>query len=261
MTFFTALDTELPRFPMPALDRFSTQAADYARYRIAYPPQLYDWLLPQVESRERAWDCATGNGQVAAALAENFVRVDATDLSENQLAQAPPRPNIHYQRATAEHTSFPNQRFDLITVAQAVHWFDSEAYHAEVRRVARSGAVLAEWGYGLGQISPEIDPLIGHFYRETMGAYWDANRWHIDDEYARIPFPFADVRRAHFAVRRQWSAAWFLGYLRTWSSVAKYQQARGEDAVALIMAELKQLWGEREREVIFPVFIRTGRVK
>ena len=94
---------------MPVLDRFSAQAADYARYRIAYPPELYDWLLPQVESRERAWDCATGNGQVAAVLADSFVRVDATDLSENQLAQAPARPNIHYQRATAEHTPFPNQ--------------------------------------------------------------------------------------------------------------------------------------------------------
>ena len=246
---------------MPALDRFSAQAADYARYRIDYPAALYEWLLPQVPSRERAWDCATGNGQVAAVLADYFVRVDATDLSASQLAQAAPCPNIHYQTARAEHTPFPAGRFDLITVAQAVHWFAPAVYHAEVRRVARPGAVLAEWGYGLVKISPEIDPLIQHFYRETMGPYWDANRWHIDDEYARIPFPFADVRRAHFAVRRQWSAAWFLGYLRTWSSVAKYQQERGADAVALIAAEITALWGDREREVTFPVFARAGRVE
>jgi SAM-dependent methyltransferase len=246
---------------MPALDRFSAQAAGYARYRIDYPAALYDWLLPQVAARERAWDCATGNGQVANVLADYFVRVDATDLSEKQLTQATPRPNIHYQPARAEQTPFPNQRFDLITVAQAVHWFEPEAYHAEVRRVARPGAVLAEWGYGLVQISPEIDPLIEHFYRDTMGPYWDANRWHIDDEYARIPFPFADVRRAHFAVRRQWSAEWFLQYLRTWSSVAKYQQERGEDAVALIAAELTRLWAAGEREVTFPVFARTGRIE
>ena len=245
---------------MPALDRFSAQAADYARYRINYPAALYDWLLPQVESRERAWDCATGNGQVAAVLAETFVRVNATDLSESQLAQAAPRANITYQPARAEHTPFPGQRFDLITVAQAVHWFEHAAYHAEVRRVARPGAVLAEWGYGLIQIDAEIDPLIRHFYRETMGPYWDENRWHIDDEYARIPFPFADVRRARFAVRRQWSAAWFLGYLRTWSSVAKYQQERGTDAVALLADELTQRWGAGEREVVFPVFARAGRV-
>ena len=246
---------------MPALDRFSAQAADYARYRIDYPAALYEWLLPQVPSRERAWDCATCNGQVAATLADYFVRVDATDLSVSQLAQAAPCPNIPYHTARAEHTPFPAGRFDLITVAQAVHWFAPAAYHAEVRRVARPGAVLAEWGYGLVEISPEIDPLIQHFYRETMGPYWDVNRWHIDDEYARIPFPFADVRRAHFAVRRQWSAAWFLGYLRTWSSVAKYQQERGADAVALIAAEITALWGDREREVTFPVFARAGRVE
>ena len=246
---------------MPALDRFSAQAAEYARYRIDYPAALYDWLLPQVPGRERAWDCATGNGQVATVLAEHFVRVNATDFSASQLAQAAPRPNVYYQTARAEHTPFPAQRFDLITVAQAVHWFEPEAYHAEVRRVARPGAVLAEWGYGLVHISPEIDPLIQHFYRVTMGPYWDANRWHLDDEYARIPFPFAKERRAHFAVRRQWSAEWFLQYLRTWSSVAKYQQERGEDAVALIAAAVARCWGPGEREVQFPVFIRAGRVE
>ena len=246
---------------MPALDRFSAQAAEYARYRIDYPAALYDWLLPQVPGRERAWDCATGNGQVASVLAEHFVRVNATDFSASQLAQAAPRPNVYYQTAHAEHTPFPAQRFDLITVAQAVHWFEPEAYHAEVRRVARPGAVLAEWGYGLVHISPEIDPLIQHFYRVTMGPYWDANRWHLDDEYARIPFPFAKLRRAHFAVRRQWSAEWFLQYLRTWSSVAKYQQERGEDAVDLIAAAVARCWGPGEREVQFPVFIRAGRIE
>ena len=246
---------------MPALDRFSTQAADYARYRIDYPAALYDWLLPQVPARERAWDCATGNGQVAAVLAETFVRVDATDLSASQLAQAPPLPNVHYQPARAEATPFPARRFDLITTAQAVHWFEPAAWHAEVRRVARPGAVLAEWGYGLVQVSPEIDPLLRHFHDATMRPFWDENRWHIADEFARIPFPFADVRRAHFAVRRQWSAAWLLGYLRTWSSVVKYRQERGEDAVEVIAAEVAAWWGTGEREVTFPVFIRTGRVE
>ena len=244
-----------------ALDRFSAQAADYARYRIDYPTALYDWLLPQVTGCERAWDCATGNGQVAAVLADHFVRVDATDLSAKQLAQAPARANVHYQTARAEQTPFPNQRFDLITVGQAVHWFEHAAYHREVRRVARPGAVLAEWGYGLLTISPEIDLIIRQFHDDVMGPYWDANRWHIDDEYARISFPFAAVRRRHFAVQRQWSAGWFLQYLRTWSSVVKHQQQHGEDAVALITESVTRLWGLYEREVRFPVFARAGRVE
>ncbi|GAA4035834.1 class I SAM-dependent methyltransferase [Hymenobacter glaciei] len=248
---------------MPALDRFSTQAADYARYRIAYPAELYNWLLPQVESRERAWDCATGNGQVAAVLADLFVRVDATDLSENQLAQAPKRPNISYQKATAEHTPFPNQRFDLITVAQAVHWFDIEAYHAEVRRVARHGAVLAEWGYQLCRLeTPELTQLLDEFHDVTSAPYWDTNRRHIENEYANLPFPFADVQHARFAVVKHWTAEDMLNYLRTWSATANYaRQHDGADMVALVAEQLTQLWGPEARPATFPVFARAGRVE
>ncbi|MGI4885479.1 MAG: class I SAM-dependent methyltransferase [Janthinobacterium lividum] len=244
-----------------SLDRFSAQAAAYARFRIGYPAALYDWLLPLVPGRQRAWDCATGNGQVAVVLAAHFAEVDATDLSANQLAQAPARPNIHYQAARAEHTPFPDHAFDLVTVGQAVHWFDPGPYHAEVRRVARPGAVLAEWGYGLGRISPAIDPLVGHLYKETVGPYWDENRRHVDDEYARIPFPFADVQRAHFVEQRQWSAAWYLDYLRTWSSVQNYQKQHGADPVALVASELTQAWGPGERTVTFPVFARAGQIE
>jgi hypothetical protein len=245
-----------------ALDRFSTQAAQYARYRIDYPIELYAWLLPQVPHRLRAWDCATGNGQVAVVLADYFRDVEATDLSASQLAEAAERPNIHYQVATAEHTSFPDDYFDLITVGQAVHWFDLAAYHREVRRVAGPGTVLAEWGYGLGQTAnPELDAFIRRFHDETVGPYWDANRWHVLDEYARLPFPFARVRRAHFEVRKRWSAAWYLDYLRTWSAVANYsRQHEGADAVLLVADELTRLWGEGEREIVFPIFARAGMV-
>ena len=245
-----------------SLDRFSAQAAQYARYRIDYPPELYAWLLPQVGGRSRAWDCATGNGQVAAVLAGYFREVEATDLSAKQLAEAPAFPNVHYQVAPAEYPPVPDDHFDLITVAQAVPWFDAVAYHREVRRVAGPGTVLAEWGYGLIQTGePALDALILHFHNETVGPYWDANRWHVLDGYARLHFPFARVRRAHFAVQRQWSAGWLLDYLRTWSAVANYgRQHAGADAVALVAPELTRQWGVGERTVVFPVFARAGVV-
>jgi SAM-dependent methyltransferase len=239
------------------LDRFSAQAAQYARYRIDYPAELYEFLLSHTAQRQQAWDCATGNGQVAAVLATHFRHVEATDISAAQLEQAAQQPNITYQKAAAEHTPFA-ATFDLITVAQAVHWFDADAFNQEVRRVARPGATVAEWGYGLVQVHETLDPLIRQFYAETMRPYWDENRWHIDDEYARIPFPFEAVQHARFEVRRQWSAEWFLNYLRTWSSVVKYEKQHGQDPVLLVADELTQLWGAQEREVTFPVFLRLG---
>ena len=243
------------------LDRFSTQAEQYARYRIDYPPELYEFLLAHTPRRQRAWDCATGNGQVARVLAEHFQHIEATDISAAQLAQAPARPNITYQVAPAERTPLAAASCDLITVAQAVHWFDAEAFNLEVRRVARPGATVAEWGYGLVEVAETLNPLIQQFYADTMRPYWDANRWHIDDEYARLPFPFAAVQHARFQGRRQWSAAWFLNYLRTWSSVVKYEKQHGHDPVAQIADELTQRWGEQERAVVFPVFLRLGTIE
>jgi SAM-dependent methyltransferase len=243
-----------------ALDRFSTQAAAYAQYRINYPVALYDWLLPQVPGRERAWDCATGNGQVAVVLAEHFQQVDATDLSEKQLAQAPPRPTIHYQVATAEHTPFADGSFDLITVGQAVHWFDSEAYHREVRRVARPGAVLAEWGYQLCRLeTPALSRVLDEFHDVTSAPYWDANRRHIENEYANLAFPFAGVQHARFVVEKHWTVDDMLKYLGTWSATANYaRQHAGADMVALVADELTRLWGPQPRLVSFPVFARAG---
>jgi len=246
---------------MAPLDRFSAQAARYARYRINYPQELYTELLADVEPRHRAWDCATGNGQVADVLARYFTHVDATDSSAAQLAEAAAQPNITYQVAAAEHTPFADASFDLITVGQAVHWFDFNDFNTEVQRVAQPGATIAEWGYQLARINDDLDPLLVHFYAHTMRPYWDENRWHIDDQYARIPFPFAQVRYHTYQVRRRWTAEWFLEYLRTWSSVGRYERQHGTDPVLLIEPAVLDMWGTEEREVTFPVFLRRGTVQ
>ncbi|MDO7875698.1 class I SAM-dependent methyltransferase [Hymenobacter sp. ASUV-10] len=242
------------------LDRFSTQSAAYAQYRITYPAALYDWLLPQVPGRERAWDCATGNGQVAAALALHFAHIEATDLSANQLKQASALPNVHYQTSPAEHSPFADASFDLITVGQAVHWFDEPAWHREARRVLRPGGVLAEWGYQLCRLeTPELNRVLDEFHDVTSAPYWDANRRHIADEYAHIAFPFAGVQHARFAVEKHWTAEDMLNYLGTWSATANYaRQHAGADMVALVAEELTRLWGPGARLVSFPVFARAG---
>ncbi|WP_128544778.1 class I SAM-dependent methyltransferase [Larkinella soli] len=246
---------------MSNLDLFSGHADLYAQFRIDYPPELYDFIYSFVKEYHRAWDCATGNGQVAGVLAERFETVDGTDISAQQLEKAVRKPNIIYLPCPAEQTPFPDRQFDLITVAQALHWFDVDAFHQEVRRVARPGAVIAEWGYGHNRVSETVDPVVMDFYLNTIGPYWDGQRTHVEDHYARLPFPFADAQRAEFSVRRSWTADRFLNYLRTWSSVQKYIRQHQSDPVLLIADRLTALWGPEERDVSFPVFLRIGSVR
>ncbi|GAB2576704.1 class I SAM-dependent methyltransferase [Spirosoma areae] len=246
---------------MQPLDRFSGHADLYAQYRIDYPPELYDFVLSFVQKRQIAWDCATGNGQVAGTLANFFEQVDATDISETQLILAVQKPNLHYQLSPAEQTPFASHTYDLITVAQALHWFDIDAFHQEVRRVAKPGAIIAEWGYGLVQLdSSALDPIMLNFYRNRIGPYWDPQRQYIDDAYATLPFPFASAQRAGFMIWRTWSLERFLNYLRTWSAVRQYIHENEEDPVVGLGEELKAFWGDGEREMRFPVFLRLGRV-
>lgn len=245
---------------MALIDRFSGHADLYAQYRIDYSPDLYAYVISFVSERHAAWDCATGNGQVAGALAHLFEQVEATDISETQLVHATQAPNIRYQISRAEQTPFADQTFDLITVAQALHWFDVDAFHQEVRRVAKPGAVIAEWGYGLVQMSNTLDPILLNFYRNHIGPYWDPQRRFIDNAYATLPFPFVDAQRREFSVRRHWSLERFLNYVRTWSAVRQYIYENDEDPVIRLASELVPYWGDHEREICFPVFLRLGRV-
>ena len=124
-------------------DHFSVQSSDYTKFRPHYPRALFEYLAALPAARRRAWDCGTGNGQAACDLAEFVDEVVATDPSQNQISHATPHAKVKYQVAPAEHCPLADQSVDLVTVAQALHWFDLERFYAEVRRVGRAGSVLA----------------------------------------------------------------------------------------------------------------------
>lgn len=243
-------------------DLFSQQASLYAKYRPVYPPELYSYLLSFVQQKNTAWDCATGNGQAAAVLADHFQKVYATDISEKQLQQAILRDNIVYSVSTAEKTSFEQSQFDCITVAQAYHWFDFTAFQQEVKRVAKPGAIIAVWGYGLVNSDDEkLNTFIGSFYRDTVGPYWDKERKWVDQLYASIPFPYEELPAANFTIAVSWTKQDMEGYLNTWSSVQHYIKANGQNPVTAFCEKLPELWPENnERMFYFPVFLRIGKV-
>ena len=243
-------------------DNFSTQAESYAKYRPHYPVALYDFLRQQVKYQNAAWDCGTGNGQVATELAKFFKQVWATDASHAQLVHAPNLPNVHYSVAWAEKSGLATQSIDLITVAQAVHWFDFDKFYQEVHRVARREAIIALWGYGLLSISTTLDQILGNFYHEVVGQYWDAERKHLDHQYQTIPFPFKTVPTPVFTMSVTWDLADLLGYLATWSSVQKMLKIHQVDPITALAPTLARAWGEPtlQRTVSWDIYLKVGKI-
>ena len=244
-------------------DNFSARSADYARFRPGYPPQLFDFLFNLCKSFDCAWDCATGNGQIAAALAERFRQVEATDISESQLKNAVQKPNIRYRVEPAESPSFPENTFDLITVGQAAHWFDFEKFYPAAQRVLKPGGILALVGYNLLRIDDATDAVVNRLYRNVLGEYWDAERRHVDATYASIPFPFPEIQMPEMAMTYEWTLDHLLGYLGTWSALQHFVKKNGWSPLNEAFVEtLKPVWREGEiKTVRFPIFGRIGRVE
>lgn len=243
------------------LDLFSEQAHQYKVYRPSYPDQLYTDILSITHGRHACWDCATGNGQVAEELAKHFVQVYATDVSQQQLDQAPRKSNISYSTERAEETSFADNAFDLITVGQALHWFDHEAFNTEVKRLLQPSGIIAVWCYGVLRIHAEIDAIIDEFYRDIVGPYWAPERDHVDRNYADIPFHFSEVQTQHYEFVQSWTRHQLAGYLNTWSSVQKYKQIHtGSHPVKWVTDRIEPLLEDEEvLQVRFPIFLQTGR--
>ncbi len=243
-------------------DNFSTISDQYAKFRPDYPQAIYDFLYPLLKQKEFAWDCATGTGQVARELAKDFNTVEATDMSAEQLKHAYSADNIKYSVQKAEHTTFADDSFDLITVAQAVHWFDFQQFNDEVKRVGRPNSVIALIGYELNNITPEIDAIVRAFYTDVVGPYWDAERRHVQDRYQNIPFPYRELETPEITNIKLWQLENLIGYLNTWSAVQHYEKKNGSNPVRQIEDDLRKAWGTVEtRRVNFPIIFKVGRVK
>jgi SAM-dependent methyltransferase len=243
-------------------DHFAFASPNYATYRPRYPADLFVWLARATPDRRRAWDCGTGSGQAAVALAPFFDQVIATDPSTRQLASAEQAPGVAYVGMTAEHAALADQSVGALTVAQALHWFNLPSFFEEANRVLVPGGVLAAWSYGHLRIAPRIDEIVTRFYSETVGPYWPPERAMVEDGYRGIHFPFAEVDVPSFEMSASWTLPQLAGYLSTWSAVGRYKDAHGEDPVPSLVREVAPVWGDPTRQymVRWPLVVRAGRV-
>ena len=247
---------------MSFADHFSSVAAGYAAFRPRYPDALFDLLAEAAPAREAAWDCATGNGQAAVGLARHFAHVIATDASEAQIAQATPHPRVTYRVASAEASGLADRSMDLVTAAQAVHWFDRPRFWAEARRVLRPRGVVAVWTYRLLSIAAELDAIVQRFYKHTVGPFWPPERTLTEERFHTIEFPFAEFAVPEFTIEQPLTLEDVAGYIRTWSATRGFVRQHGRDPVEELTAELAPVWGDPRtpRLARWPVAVRAGRI-
>ena len=244
-------------------NHFAGVANQYATFRPTYPRQLLADLAELSGGADTiALDVAAGNGQATTMLADYVAHVYASDVAVSQIQAMPVHPRISAYVARAEASGLQAQSIDLITVAQAMHWFDVEAFHHEVRRVVRPGGVIAVWSYALLHATPAINDVINDLYR-TTGPWWPADRAHVDDGYANLAFPYTLVTYTPPAMTAEFDVARLLGYLGTWSGVQRYKKATGDDPVAARSDALRAAWGGPDTQLVtftFDVTMRVGRV-
>jgi len=242
-------------------DNFSKQASLYAIYRPRYPRALFDFIVGFSAEKKFAWDCATGNGQSATELSGYFENIYATDISKKQIEEAVKKENIFYTVEPAEKTGIADGIIDLVTVSQALHWFDFDKFYREVKRVSKPAGIIAVWTYSLLQIDTITDALIREYHFETLKDYWDKERKYVDDGYESIPFPFNNISAPAFSIEVNWNLQDLEGYLNTWSAVQKFITINKYNPIPLLILEIKKNWQPADyRKIIFPIHLKMGYV-
>lgn len=240
-------------------DHFSGHAAEYAAARPLYPDSLFDFLAASCAATGLVWDAGCGNGQASRALARRFARVYATDASAPQIAEAVDEGGLEFRCEPAERCGLADRVADLVTVAQAAHWFDLPAFYHEVRRVLKPGGLLALWSYGVSHVGATVDPIVAGLYQGVLRDYWPPERALVESGYAALEFPFARLPAPDFEMRTDWTADHYLAYLRSWSATRRCQRATGADPVASIEPELRAAWGSAPRAVRWPLALLLTR--
>ncbi len=241
---------------------FSQSSDQYAKHRPQYPDELFAYLSEICKEHNMAWDCGSGNGQAAVGVAKHFLRVEATDISQEQIQNAIQHPNIKYSVSPAEETSFEDESFDLVTVAVAIHWFDQPKFFQEVNRVLKPNGILAVWTYGLFEIEPDVDKIIFEELLKPIDPFWAEGNRQVMNGYRNLSMPFAEIKDVpKLKMKIEWTLNQLLAYLGTWSAVKRYITEVSNDPLANLESKLKPMWGEvdKAKKIDMPIFLRVSR--
>lgn len=231
-------------------DHFSGFADKYAAGRPTYPDALYQFVADHAPSRRRVWDCATGNGQAAVRLSNFFEAVYATDASRQQIDNAVVAANVTYTVQPAEETDFPDDYFDAVTIAQALHWFELDRFSIELARVLKPNGLIVAWTYGFFRVSPEIDAVFDAEIHQPIEDLWRAGNHMAKSGYANLRLPFHRIELPRFEMNCRWNLEELVNYFSTWSALNRYTEQHGSEIIQHAAEQLGKVWGDSSQKRI-----------
>jgi len=261
-TYQAYLNVYLRFYPMKNFtDNFSKQADIYAKYRPHYPKELFEYLASLTEQHELAWDCGTGNGQAAVGLTSFFKKVIATDPSEQQIHHAGQHASIEYRVERAEAFEQEPNTVDLVTVANALHWFERDAFYEVVQRVLKPNGIFAAWAYEVPFVSPDIDRVTRYFHDVVVDEFWAEPNRLVENQYRDLIFPYSLIDTPAFYSMREFDLAGFIAYFNTWSATQKFIAAKEYNPTDQLAKDLLSVWGNPldKRRVVWKLILRVGK--
>ncbi len=246
---------------MSFADHFSDRSEQYAAFRPTYPAEMIHWISSLAPARRVAWDCGTGNGQAAVLLADEFQQVVATDASADQLRAAAAHPRVRYEVATERASGLGGASIDLVTVAQALHWFDIGAFFAEVDRVLVPRGVLAVWSYGKPSVEGGANTTLSWFHDVRVGQYWPSERMNVETGYRTVMMPYPEIPAEPRTLCVPMTRHALVGYVGTWSAVRQARLREASDPIPEFEERLAAAWPNAQsvHTVSWPLTVRVCR--
>ncbi|XP_070561244.1 putative methyltransferase DDB_G0268948 [Ptychodera flava] len=251
----------------------------YQKFRPTYPIEVVDRIVKYLQEKHKspltlAIDVGCGSGQSTRNLSPHFEKVIGCDVSETQINKATETEklaNIEYRIGNDETLPAEDRSVDLVTAAQAAHWFNLKTFYSEVDRILKPGGCLALYGYGNADFhqnsnAAELQKVCNEFY--SLKGYWEGRRKYVDDLYADIHLPYSDAIRDHsMAIEMEYTVSGFVGFLSSWSAFHEYKRLHPEeDTLQTVLEKFTRAFGKDAKSadlttmnVSYPIFLLLGR--
>lgn len=235
-------------------EKFSCRAEFYDRCRPSYPDGLIDWLYEKTGAGAVA-DIGAGTGKLTACLAKKPWRVTAVEPNADMLARLKKNvPGARIVQAPAEHTGIETHSVDLVTAAQAFHWFDERAFREECLRILTPrGRLSILWNERTEcALSRERDEICARFCgKDRPGAIGKRSGTEADRFFREEYFSSAEYFRAENPVKMDRER--FLGDTLSRS----YALKEGDPDYSRFLGALNDAFTKQERNGIAEIPYRT----